>query len=130
MKRWDRLASVSKVGIRTGSLAAVRGIPCVLDKGEGVSVVLSLPVGHLDVALRGLDRWNVVLILESRVDELVLCSGIRECSWLDTVDVDLVGDVDVGKVGHTYRVIVHQVAFVDPRNIKVSRVANVGFSPR
>ena len=124
------MASVSKVSIRTGSLAVVRGILCVRDEGEGVSVGLSLPVGHLDVALRGLDRWNVVLILESRVDELVLCSGIRGCSWLDTVDVDLVGDEDVGKVGHTYRVIGHQVAFVDPRNIKVSRVANVGFSHR
>jgi hypothetical protein len=32
-----------------------------------------------------------------------------------------------GKVGHTYRVIVHQVAFVDPGLIKVSWVANVGF---
>ena len=40
VKRWYRLASVSKVGSRTGSLAAVSEIPCVLDKGEGVSVVL------------------------------------------------------------------------------------------
>ena len=56
VKRWDRLALVSKVGSITGSFAAVSGIPCVLDKGEGVSVVMSLPVGHPDVVIRGLDR--------------------------------------------------------------------------
>jgi hypothetical protein len=39
VKRWSRLESVSNVGSRTGSLAAVSGIPCVRDKGEGVSVV-------------------------------------------------------------------------------------------
>ena len=45
------------------------------------------------------------LSFESRVDEIELCSGIQDCGPRDTVHFDLIGDEDVGKVGHTYRVI-------------------------
>jgi hypothetical protein len=88
---------VTEVG-HSGSARSLETLNVDVDVPCNVTGVLSGPVGHADVHIRGFDGGDLVAVREAFVEEVLLGSCVEKSNGRSAVDVHGVRDEDVGKV--------------------------------